>query len=142
MSTGNQYDPPAHAGRTPGDRRVLAALVLAGASLAVAVAAVGVYWANRPAAAREVELQTGNWVLVCRVTGRGAATYDRDGGGWTGAALDALAEQRGVNHATRTLTGMRVMFACGGRVAYGTVSRVDYATQRAWLDDCVIESRR
>ena len=118
------------------------ALVLAGASLVVAVAAVGVYWANRPAAAREVELQTGDWVLVCRVTGRGAATHDRDGGGWTGAALDALAEQRGVNHATRTLTGMRVMFACGGRVAYGTVSRVDYAAQRAWLDDCVIESRR
>lgn len=69
-----------------------------------------------------------------------------------GQTLRAFAENRGIDHAERTLKGGRMMLVCtvtngrgvrgnGSALLYGTVTRIDYASEKVWLTDCVFADR-
>lgn len=116
--------------------------VIGGAGILILLVALGI--ADLVAPTRTIEASQEDWILVCKVTGRGTETYDE---GFSGRYLENMEFQRGVRM-DRVYPGTRVRAAVfvdrrygdtptGNCLVFGTVTRVDVLDKKVWLTDCV-----
>ena len=126
----------------PAHVSVVLASVLAGLVAAAVIGAL-VYWRGSSIPAHPTEPQSEDWTLSCWITGAGADEANED---FSGARLEEAGRVRGAASVEQQYPGTRVKVRVrvtrraglkrGRYVLYGTVTRVDLASQSVELTDC------